>query len=234
MKQITVSTNDLNHPSVELIIRADIVNTLALEQTTVTFRQVNKGQQEVRYATLVGKDADQTDITAITCAHPSLRVEYSKTGFDNIAHQRIRITLPADTPIGRFSEQVILKTNHPKKPTLTMLVVGEVVGIVRAVPYRLNFSLTGVPSDVVRQVRFNSINTPFKILGVTCDVPGLKTRLEEVAPGTAYTVTVTLPAGYTGGPFAGTLVIETDLPDQKTVEVKVVGQPRRTPNPELP
>lgn len=234
MKQITVSTNDLNHPSVELVIRADIVNALALEQTTVTFRQVNKGQQEVRFANLVGKDADQTDIVAIKCAHPSLRVEYSKTGFDNPDHQRIRITLPADTPIGRFSEQVILETNHPRKPTLTMLVVGEVVGAIRAVPYRLNFSLTGLPSDIARQVRFNSTGKPFKILGVTCDVPGLKTRLEEVAPGTAYTVTVTVPADYAGGPFAGKLVVETDLPEQKTVEVKVVGQPRRTPNLELP
>jgi len=234
MKQITVSTNDLNHPTVELIIRADIVNVLALEQTTVTFRQVNKGQQEVRYANLVGKDADKTDIVAIKCANTSLRVEYSKIGFDNIGHQRIRITLPADAPIGRINEQVILETNHPKKTTLTMLVVGEVVGVVRAMPYRLNFSLTGVPSDIVRQVRFNSVNTPFKILGVTCDVPGLQTRLEEVAPGTAYIVTVTVPAGYTGGPFTGKLVVETDLPEQKTVEVKVLGQPRRTPNLVLP
>jgi len=234
MKQITVSTNDLNHPSVELVIRADIVNVLALEQTTVTFRQVNKGQQEVRFANLVGKDAGQTDIVAIKCAHPSLRVEYSKTGFDNPDHPRIRITLPADAPIGRFSEQVILETNHPRKPTLTMLVVGEVVGAIRAVPYRLNFSLTGLPSDIARQVRFNSTGKPFKILGVTCDVPGLKTRLEEVEPGTAYTVTVTVPADYKGGPFAGKLVVETDLPEQKNVEVKMVGQPRRTPNLELP
>lgn len=234
MKQINVSTNDPDHATVDLTIRADIVSVLALEQTTVTFRMVNKGQQEVRYVNLVGQDADKTDIVAIKCAHPALRVEYSKTGFDSAGRQRIRVTLPADMPVGHINEQVILETNHPKMPTLTMLVVGEVVGLVRAVPYRLNFSLTGVPSDIVRQVRFNSINTPFKILGVTCDVPGLQTRLDEVAPGTAYTVTVTVPAGYAGGPFAGTLVVETDLPEQKTVEVKVVGLSRRTSNLELP
>mgnify|MGYP000216602691 FL=1 len=229
MKQISVSTNDPNHATVNLTVRAQIVTALALDQTTVAFRQVPKGQEAVRYLSLTGKYADQSDIVAVKHNNPVLRVEYSKSGYENAPERRIRLTLPADAPIGRFTEQVILETNNPLAPTLKLMVTGEVIGVARAVPYRLVFTLSHRGADVNRQVRVNSESTPFKILGVRCDVPGLLTRLEEVTPGLSYLVTVTLPADFAGEPFNGLLAIETDIPDQKTIEVRVLGQPRRGP-----
>lgn len=229
MKQISVSTNDPDHATVDLTVRAEIVTALALDQNTVSFRQVPKGQEAVRYLSLTGKYADTSDIVAVKQNDSVLRVEYSKTGFDNKPEQRIRVTLPVDAPIGRITEHITLETDNPLAPTLKLMVTGEVIGVARAVPYRLVFTLSHRGADVERQVRVNSESKPFNILGVKCDVPGLRTRMEVVTPGQSYLVTVTMPVDFAGEAFNGLLVIETDIPDQKTIEVRVLGQQRRVP-----
>lgn len=225
-KTVMVYSNDPSRPEVQLSIHAKISVSLSLSRNTVSFGQLSKDQQAVRYLTLEGRDRDQAEILSVECDSERLKVEFSKTGFDNDPAQQLRITLLPGIPVGRFNSRVFLRTNNPSTPNLTLLVSGEITGAIRVVPYRLNFTLFQKGVGAVRQIRLTTEKDPFKILSVSCTVPGLVTRVEELTAGTNYFVKVIVPADFAADAISGTVVIQTDNPEQQTIEVKVSGRAR--------
>jgi hypothetical protein len=127
-------------------------------------------------------------------------------------------------PQGRFHEELVIETDHPKKPEVKVTVAGTVSGPITIFPEQLRLfdvsSRNGATKEVSLLVRgggdthFEVMQKPEKLeIDIRrADTPALKGR---------YIMTVTIPKGTAAGHVEGQIVLKTDCPGVSEVRIPV-------------
>ena len=118
-------------------------------------------------------------------------------------------------PLGRFLDEIVIKTDHPLMPEIKMSIGGNITGSITVIPERLR--LPGVPGiqgasrDMMvlvrggRPTKIEVVYHPDKInVRITPD--------DTTTQKGRYKMTVTVPPGTAPGPVDGEIILKTDHP----------------------
>jgi hypothetical protein len=122
-KTATVYTNDPDTPAVPVTLTGAVLADLLIQPTAVYLGHVRQGAV-VRKELVVtaGRPGGTDTITDIATAPPYVKAWVADGG------QRVIVELTADGPVGRFSDDLVLKTSSAGQPTLTVKVLGTIEG----------------------------------------------------------------------------------------------------------
>ena len=134
---------------------------------------------------------------------------------------------------GPISKSILIMTNDPTEPTVSVVIKADVQPIVEVLPRPL-IRFNAVQREPMTQkvvVVATDATRAFKVTKVESNVPFLATELRRLAgneliadkPGDQYEVAVSLADDAPVGPVSGTVTITTDHPKAEQVTVKVYG-----------
>lgn len=224
---ITVSCDDPENQAVQLKVMANIQVSLAVTPDRINFGRLKRGiQPPARYLTLIGDDKDKTAIVSVTSNSKVINaeIEAPPPGGDK-KEKRIKVTVPSDIGVGRFREQITIKTNHEKVKELPVFVYGDVMGDIMVFPDNLSFGVFKKGGKYERSVRIRATsNVIFKVLNVSATIRDLKTNVVTVKEGVEYTVQVSVDEKFDKEFIRGKIIIATDHKDQSKIEIGVFGR----------
>jgi len=227
-KSILVVTNDPSARKLRLEVGATVEVVLAISPSTIVFPSLSAsiGSQQPRYARLIGSQSSTVNIESVQCASKLIHVELSRGGFESNPSRQLRVSVKPGMPVGRFRERVVVKTDNEKVGVLTLFVMGEVQGPVSVSPRHLPLGTIRPGTTVTRHITLRSTreDMTFKVLQVSSTVEGIITKLTEKVPGREYLIAVSLPEGLNRRVIRGRIMITTDIPEQKTIAVRVFGR----------
>jgi hypothetical protein len=132
---------------------------------------------------------------------------------------QITATLQPGLKHGYFKDELTLVTNDSPRQTIPISVVANIQGAVTATPSIINFGQLRPGQAVSKVVRVRS-SSPFKITQLEASKTDLRAEEQNAGSGSDHTLSVTLLAPATSGPFHAVLKIESDLKDEAPVQIK--------------
>jgi hypothetical protein len=136
----------------------------------------------------------------------------------------VTIEIKPGMPQGRFHEELIIQTDHPKRPEVKVTVAGLVTGPITVVPERLRLpgvsSRDGASRDLILLVR-GGRETHFEV-AYKPEKLEVAIAPDEAAPTKGrYRLTVTVPRGTPAGPIDGEIILKTDHPKASELKIPV-------------
>ena len=134
---------------------------------------------------------------------------------------------------GPISKSILIMTNDPREPTVSVVIKADVRPYVEVLPRPL-IRFNAVQSEAMTEkvvVVATEADQNFKVTGVTSSVPFLKASSKQLSssdlvpgkPDTQYEVRLSLADDAPVGPVSANLTVKTDHPKAKEVTVKVYG-----------
>ena len=226
-KTITVTSNDPRNHNVTLKISANIEVLLTIQPQQLMLGQVKKDETVVRFAGLSGNDKDSTKITSAESSNKFIQVVLNPMGFDNHPEKTIKVTLLPGIKPGRFQERITLTTDHPSIKTLTLPVIGEVIGNIIVTPQTLSFGILQKGQYVDRAINLKATGKhSFKVVRADTGNPAIAASIEKVSGGREYNIKISVDQSTAtpGTILRGKIVITTTDKEQQTIEVPYWGR----------
>jgi hypothetical protein len=224
-KHIAVTTNDPEQQAINLTISAEVVEAIGISPNRITFNQVKKGLEHVRYASLSGDDKDKTKLTGAESSNPNIKVELNPKGYDDDKYRQIKIILLPTIRAGRFFDKVTIHTDHKDMKDVQLDIMGDVTGDIVVMPNQLHFGLFQKGKQLERVIVLKATeNVNFKVLEIKSSIPEVTTSLETVEAGKEYRLHAQLKDGFTGDSIKGTLTLTTDLKNDNIIPIDILGR----------
>jgi hypothetical protein len=226
----TLATNDPDNASVNLTILGTILAPVEVEPTeSITFPEISSEESHRQTVTLISPDRPDLKLTKLASSKPGLIVAEAKPMLpEEIQRRKVKsgynltVEIKPGLSPGRFSEELMIETDHPNRPSLRLAIVGRAFGPISVVPNGLVMpsvaSAAGASQDLKLIVR-GAGQTRFE---VTSKPEPLRVAIaREQKPGAEgqYRLTVTVPPGTSPGVLDEPIVLKTDHP--KIHEVKI-------------
>ena len=217
-KVVTVYTNDPAAPVFALTLTGQVQSDLVATPTPLYLGKVRHGEGARREITVVpGRPGGTYTVVDVQHSNPALRT--TLVPLDG-GGQRIDVELDRDVPLGRFSDQLTLRTTSPTQPALTIPVFGSVEGDVLVVPPQVTFGVIHAGTPPERDVRIRNRGTrPVAITRVVVPAHVVTYDLSTVEDGFEYRLTLRLQPGVPHGKLEGTVEIFTDHPGESRLVV---------------
>lgn len=125
---------------------------------------------------------------------------------------------------GKFEKAITITSNDPSNPSLRLRLRGEVKRYVNLVPASVHFGKLygGEPRERVIKIT-NNTDTPLKLTMSTPLGKGFEAELTETIPGQTFELVVKARPPFKPGTFRKSLVLETNVENQKTIKVDIRG-----------
>ena len=139
---------------------------------------------------------------------------------------KVIVSIKPGAPIGPFHEELIVETDHPKRPEIPFQVSGKVEGPINLSP-RDRIRMIGVPSKEGATESLTVMVRGQKETKFTVEKKpkGVDVRIDPMGPvGAAmqYKLTVTIPPGLPAGSHLDdTIILKTDHPHASEVKIPV-------------
>ena len=238
VKPITVMLDDPNCPRIELTTVAEVLRRVMIEPMQVYMGEVPfraGGSQEL---SITGR-AEGFDVKSFKLADPNFTVELLgkdkvDVSGDMLNRVRYRIALKPDAPISRLQSNMEIETTDPTMPRVNVLVLADIVGRLRVNPPQIGVRMSQ-PNEPFLAEGFLEARDgqPFRITGLEFDPgasaagPDLRIVLDAVPrePGSrvAYRIRVSGTTPQNAGQIRGSVKISTDVKDQETVAIPLMG-----------
>jgi hypothetical protein len=143
---------------------------------------------------------------------PARLTQTGKVGYQLV------ITLKGDAPPGPLRQELLLKTNDPISPVLTVVIEGTVQASLAIQPRQVNFNTLKVGQEMTQRI-FVRGGRPFRILSID----GINDEVKTTVPtqfASLHVLTIQCQP-HQAGNFQHQLVIHTDLGRGDTVAVPV-------------
>jgi len=218
-KTINLYTNDPDAPVVGLSLAGQVVADLVLAPAAIYLGHVRRGgtaRGEVAITSGRPGVSYAAERVEPTGPHVRARLESRADG----PGQRLVVELDGDMPLGRFDEQVRLRTTSPREPLLTLPVFGSVEGDVLVLPPQVTFGVTRGGATPERDLFIRNRGArPVTVTGVTVPDAVVTYTLAAVQEGQEYRLTLRLRDGLKPGKVESRVEIFTDHPDEKRLVV---------------
>jgi len=150
---------------------------------TLTPGQINLGivaQGEKKSSTAVIKYSGARRDWKITGIVPTkapfdVELKDAARGFLTGAEYWLTVTLKADAPAGQLNETIVLKTNDPEVPTVSVSVQAQLQSIIQVAPNRVAFRSAKVGEPVVQKLLMKSAQ-PFSVEAMAEDADGISVK----------------------------------------------------------
>lgn len=241
-KQARVLSNDPKKPDMTFIVKGIVRPSIVMmpPEGLISTGNVSNLEPKQFHALIGSPDRPETKILSTTVSRPELLdVEVTPLTKDELAqlHEsmtltsgyRVTVTVKPTPALGAFSEEVVLKTDHPDREEVRMTVAGKVVGPISVMPSSVRLSevssRTGDTTSVMlwvqgqEETEFTVVEKPdnVKVAVVPVDVQGKA----KSASGRSYRMTVTVEPGIPSGVVNAPIVLKTNHPKAGEVHVPV-------------
>jgi Protein of unknown function (DUF1573) len=227
-----LGTNDPIEPEVTLFLKGKVTPPVVVyPPEMITFGSNNNEEKHTKRIAIYSPDRPETKITKILTSRPDLIVATSTPfgpeeikSFPTKAGYRIDVEIKPGMPLGKFHEQMVIYTDHPKQNEVKVSMNGEFTGPISVMPSRLRLPVvtsakggTGHVTLLVRgakPTKFEVAEKPEKLLVAVApdDSNNQKGR---------YRLTVSVPPGISPGVIEGQIVIKTDHPNATELKIPV-------------
>lgn len=230
--KISVATNDPAHRVIELVVRADVRQFLALTPDAARFSFVQFGKEGGTSHVLAALDESPMELQGVESPFDYITAtsrELKETErLPDFAGRQWRIDLQISTkaPVGPIGGYVILKTTHPKQPRAFLAVTGFVRPLFAVTPASVNLPAAGPVEGggpMVTLLVKNFGEAALQVTRASTDVAGLTPTLVSADDGHVWRVELRMAGDAEKGPFKGTLRLQTSSKDVPEVVVPIEG-----------
>lgn len=229
-KSVAVYTSDPQAGRIQLTIKADVQPFVAVDPGYARHFQVLGGTPGEPVKQLVwATDGRALAITGVEAPEEYVLVTTRKAtaeerSADGPEVQWVVETRLADNaPVGPLAGRVVLTTNHPEQPVITVSVSGNVSPPVSVSPPSGSLGVIGSDDTGRASVLLtNNTGGDLELTIESVSVEGLKAELRTVDPKRTQ-LALTLPPGRSSGPIDGKVVIKTNLAEPAVIEVPIEG-----------
>jgi len=241
-KSASILTNDPLKPSIDFVVQGLVrpaVMVRPMEQV-VNFGNVSNEKPNEQNVHTFSTDMPNFKITSISVSRPDF-IETVTEPFEaeNVAGLKetekvkgyvVTVRLKKGMPVGLFSEEMVIKTDHPKQGDIKVSLSGKMSGPISSFPEILRMSQIsaekGGSAQTVLIVR-DKRATKFEVAGAPDVVkvsvkPADDKSAKDAATG-RYIMTVTIPPNSKPGALEGDIVLKTDHPMASEVKIPVAG-----------
>jgi hypothetical protein len=228
----TFGTNDPLRPTFHLTVKGKVHPPVVVyPPEMVQFTTISNEETHHRAIAVYSQDRPDLKVTKVTSSKPDLIVATVKPLTPEMAKPlkveagyEILIEIKPGMPQGQFLEELVIRTDHPKRPEVRVSVGGKVIGPISIFPIglRLRDVTSGEGASRVlnlmvrggKETHFQVASKPenLEVDIVPDDRPGMKGH---------YLVTVKVPTGTVAGPIEGEIVLKTDHPLVSEVKIPV-------------
>jgi hypothetical protein len=229
-----ILTSDPDRAEVEFTIKGQALAAIATVPADATFRLGQLAEDESKSATMRLWSLDRPDfqILAVRSSRPELvraivrAVSAGESDSESAGGYEIELTVSPAPGLGPFREELVVTTDHPKKPELRIPVTGERVGPISVLPKQVRILAgpeQGGKGQAVLSVRGQDL-TRFEVAeapeGVTV---AIEPAVADAAQGHShsYRLTASIAPGAAPGRIRGAITLKTDHPAAGTVKIPV-------------
>jgi hypothetical protein len=218
---VSLLTASGREAEVRLSVTAHIVNDIRLIPGAIDFGAVLKGQPVSQTLTIerVGMSTWKIERMVSSCqAIDGSVVETVRDG--KIVSYTVKLTLRADAPLGMLRDEIRLKSNDPKTPTISIPVLAQVRGELTGSPSALTLGKVVAPGGVEGRYLVRS-SKPFTVRSVDGAGDGFAVTADDNAAKPVHILTVSYrPEGTkTRGVIHRAFRVHTDLDGEPPLEL---------------
>jgi Protein of unknown function (DUF1573) len=229
----TLGTTDPDDRSVILSILGMVLLPVEVRPSeSITLPDAFAEESRRTTLTIVSINRPELKLMKISSSRPGLIVAEAKPmSPEELARLKVKsgynlaVEIKPGLPPGRFSEEVLIETDHPGRPSLKVALAGNTLGPISAFPPRIEMpnvaSRGGASQDLALIVRGGSLETHFEVVSKPEKLRVAISRDEKPEAKGRYRLTVTVPPGTTPGPVRDPIVLKTDHPKVKELRIPV-------------
>ena len=151
-KGAVIGTNDPTYPTISLNVHGKVhAPVIIFPPEMINFESVSNEEPRSAKFAVFSADRPETKIVELTTSRPDFFVTKLDALTADECKQlkvtsgtRVNVTMKPGMPLGRFLDEIVIKTDHPLMPELKMSIGGSITGSITVIPERLR--LPGVPS----------------------------------------------------------------------------------------
>ncbi len=231
-KQVTVYTDDPVRPIKILMVRGYVRAIVYVEPFLTNFGQVSKGETGSKVMYVIG-EKEGFEITEIVSTNPEVigaeivgSTPVDKDGLEMVKYT-IRVDLLGAKRSGRYAEQLVFKTNDPRRPEIDANVLVRVPSELMLGRPMVRVGKIAVGDSFEKEMLLkHERDVPFKILKIESESKLLDLAFEwdnPEDPGQAHTIVVKGSAVAGGGAIPDKIIVTTDLDDEEPVTMHFKG-----------
>lgn len=229
-KAVLVFSNDPETPQINLAVKAEVRAFIEVLPRSLLRFNVLQGEPATEKVILASAEIATFKILATEVSGGAYDIKFRELAENERIESKqgsqweVKVTIPANAPEGMLNHKIVVKTDAPKAPEVTLNVSGLVRPIVQIVPAEVNFGT--IPSDapVGRNVILinNRSGAELQLTKAEVDDPAFATEVIPLQAGQRYQVAVSLPAGVAKGTHKATLKITTNDPSRGLIQVPIL------------
>lgn len=221
VREITVFSNDPKSPQTIVTLQGTVKLLVEADPSEINFDKLRFGSTANRELVISdlagGKDFH---VGSITNSNPNLKVTQSPRP-DGKPGARLDVALLGSMPIGPFDDTIDVVTN--RRP-LQVHVFGQITGDLNLEPAQISFGIVPHGESALRILKLTNDSTkPVQVTAVSSSNQSVDAKVEPIAAGKEYKITVELRKNTPDGQLRGQLAIKTDSPTQATLTVPFYG-----------
>jgi hypothetical protein len=216
-KTLILHSNDPTVPEAALSLTGTVLTDVVVSPNTLYLGRIRRGHT-VRREIIVksGRPGTPYGVVDIQSEIPSVRAHVEAGAAPD--EQRVIIEVAPDAPLGRFTDELRVRTNSPRQPVVTIPVFGSVEGDLAALPPQVTFPLARDGSAPSHDVQITNRTSQHVTLTSVTVPPPLAYDLRTVRDGSEWTLTLR-PEGRFPAHFEGAVEI---VPTPASIEPLVV------------
>jgi hypothetical protein len=226
----TIGTNDPGRPSFKIGVKGKVFPPVVIfPPEMITLNGISNEEVSHARVAVYSMDRPETKITKLSTSRPAFIIATQHAMKDTDLMQlkikngyRVEIEVRPGMPLGAFQDELIIETDHPKRPVTKVSIAGRTTGPISVVPPQLRMSSVngtqGATQDLTMLVR-GARPTKFEIARKPSKVDIQITPNDTDSQKGRYRLKVTVPPGTAAGHIEEEIILKTDHP--KAGEVKI-------------
>ncbi|HWE38189.1 MAG TPA: DUF1573 domain-containing protein [Isosphaeraceae bacterium] len=233
----TIVTNDPERPELKFVARGEVQPPILSSPATsaANLQEIPNGEGRTAEWFFASPDRPDLKIEVKENSRPELIEPTVRPMTEDECREkgvpkgvRVAVQVKPSTRLGYFREEVLLATDHPKRPELSVFVIFKLVGPITASPGTvIDHQVSGdqgkaIPVTLTVKgrdaTRFTVVEKPgpFKV-----DVEPLDEQARGPEKVRRYRMTITIPPGTPSEDYHESIRLKTDHPHAEEVEVPV-------------
>jgi hypothetical protein len=228
VKGATIGTNDPNRPFFTLNVKGVVFPPVSIyPPEMITLNGISNEDKIYATVAVYSMDMPNMKVTRISTGRPEI-FETNQTPLATKDRERLRVpgggyridlVVKPGLPLGRFSDELVIETDHPLRKEVKISIHGFATGPISVVPDQVRMmgikgALGGTHSISLLVRGGKEVN--FKIVKKPENVEFTIARTDQKG---RYRLTVVVPPGSSSGRIQEELIIHTDHP--KAAEIKI-------------
>lgn len=233
-KPVNLLTNDPEHPKFVFAAEGEVQPAIIIYPDNRGIAMLNLStdleDHQAKFA-IYSPDRPDMKLTELTSSKPDIIVLASEPLSEDEQKQlkakaghRIIVKVKRGLPLGSFREDIVIKTDHPNQPEITLPITGKMVGPITIIPEKLMMHDISAKAGGVGKVTLLSRGGRETVFTVAKKPENLKVEVvpgESVSKTRKYDLTITVPPGASPGRIEDVIILKTDHPQAPELRVPI-------------